>query len=82
MLWGEHPEDRGEPDIVNSYEFETLREVEAFLLGARESTGWGDFAWEDELNEDGTVTIGDETYKVQAGATYEDYRSINKGRLE
>jgi hypothetical protein len=50
IMWGSHPENRS--DFIE-YEFDTLAELNAFLLGVDESIGWLDYEQIDP-NADGT----------------------------
>jgi hypothetical protein len=48
ILWGESPSDDDEPV---RYEFDTVAERKAFLYGAYETLGWGNFEIEETDEE-------------------------------
>jgi len=51
ILWGEYPEPDAEPV---KYEFDTQKELNAFLHGVNESSGWMDYTTMVQMS-DGTL---------------------------
>ena len=66
IIWGENPDHGAEP---TGYEFDTEAEQNAFLRGAEEAIGWGDFA---------TVPNADYKYDSELGdpVPSADFRDI------
>ena len=74
IAWGEHPT----KDSIETYEFDTGKEADAFLTGVEEGNGWLDYAviGNDVLDEHGKLIM----YTSYDGTVDEYITAVEEGR--